>query len=170
MDVDPDVLENPLLDEAYVLTDAQIPLGDASVDMLVADYVFEHLPNPSETADAMTRVLKPGGWLCARTPNRWGYIALGSQLLPHMLHSFVLRRVQPARSEADVFRTYYRLNTMKVLVDYFPAARFDDFTYPYDPDPAYFGASAVANTIVHRSATLLPERFSAILMVFMRKR
>ena len=44
--------------------------SDGRIDLVLADYVLEHIdPEHAQgVADEITRVLKPGGWLAARTP------------------------------------------------------------------------------------------------------
>jgi SAM-dependent methyltransferase len=171
VDVDPVVLENPLLDEAHVLSENQIPLGESSVDLVLADYVFEHLENPVPTSREIARILKPGGWVCARTPNRWGYIGLGSALIPGSLQTRVVSKVQgSARQREDIFPTRYRLNSFRHVEKYFSGVRFQNYTYAYNPEPAYFGTSQRVNSLIGYSLGLLPECLSAILMVFLRKR
>ena len=66
------------------------------------------------------RILKPGGWFCARTPNKWGYISLGANLIPNSLHVRFLKFLQPDRQEEDVFPTRYRMNTIAALKTHFP--------------------------------------------------
>jgi SAM-dependent methyltransferase len=171
VDVDRVVLENPLLDEAHVLSGDEIPLAESSVDLVLADYVFEHLENPTLTAREIARVLKPGGWLCARTPNRWGYIGLVSSLIPDSRQRWLVWKAQGySRSREDIFPTRYRLNSVSALEKRFPASDFENYTYGYNPEPAYFGTSQRINSLARYALELLPERFSAILMVFIRKR
>jgi SAM-dependent methyltransferase len=170
VDVDRVVLENPLLDEAHVLSGDEIPLAESSVDLVLADYVFEHLENPTLTAREIARVLKPGGWLCARTPNRWGYIGLVSSLIPDSLQTWLVWKAQgSARSREDIFPTRYRLNSVSALEEHFPASDFEHYTYGYNPEPTYVGTSPRLNGLARYALELLPERYSAILMVFIRK-
>jgi len=87
-DVDPVVMTNPSLDAAHVVElGAPLPLDSESFDLVVADYVLEHVnaeDAPDLAADVM-RVLKPGGWFAARTPNKWGMIGLGARAIPNSL-------------------------------------------------------------------------------------
>lgn len=50
-----------------------LPLGDASVDLVVSFETIEHLTNPSRFVDECARVLGPGGMLVVSTPNRKVY-------------------------------------------------------------------------------------------------
>lgn len=142
VDVDGAIAQNPGLDELYVIEPGgRIPLEAESVDLIVSDATFEHITDPLSATKELDRVLKPGGWVCARTPNRWGYIALGARLIPNRWHVSVLRRLQPTRKEIDIFPTAYKLNTRKVLRRYFPPERYEHYCYGHFAEPAYFGTS-----------------------------
>jgi SAM-dependent methyltransferase len=83
VDVDPVVRLNPAVDDAYCIAqDGRIPVKDGTVDLIVSDFTFEHVERPRAVADELTRVLKPGGWIAVRTPNKYGYVALGARLVP----------------------------------------------------------------------------------------
>jgi SAM-dependent methyltransferase len=171
VDIDPVVLSNPSLDRAVVVEEgAAIPLADASVDLVFSDFCFEHLRDPGFTADELGRLLKPGGWICARTPNRWGYIGVFASFVPNQHHVRVLRRLQPARQGHDVFSTEYRINTRTQIRKYFPASRYEDFSYTFNTEPAYFGDSLVATKLAKLLLGRMPEALAALHYVFLRKR
>lgn len=171
-DVDPVVKENPVLDEAIVLdgVSAALPLADASVDLVVSDFTFEHLDDPAHTAGELDRVLRPGGWLCARTPNKWGYIGVGARLVPNSFHTRFLRRLQPDRKAVDVFPTRYRCNTRADVRRFFPPDRFDDFSYRHESEPLYAGSSPVAQRAQRAVLAMAPNALASMLMIFLRKR
>lgn len=168
IDVDPVVVDNPALDVAHVVAPHEpMPLIDCSADVIVADWVLEHITDPKFVAADLTRVLKPGGWLCARTPNRFGYVALMSRWVPNRLHTRVLARAQPHRHERDIFPTAYRMNTPSALATLFPD--FERIVYRFHPEPAYAGAHEVAYRTMNRLQLLLPARFGATTFAFLRK-
>src|SRR6516225_6909042 len=77
--IDSIVTTNPSLDRAIVLEpDGGIPLADRCVRMVVSDFTFEHIENPAYVARELDRILAPGGWICARTPNRNDYVSLAN--------------------------------------------------------------------------------------------
>jgi SAM-dependent methyltransferase len=173
LDVDPAVLDNPSLDHAEVYDGHEpFPFDDASFDLVVSDFTFEHLDDPAATAAEVDRVLRPGGWVCARTPNRWGYIGVGGRLVPNGLHRRVLPRLQPTstRRDEDVFPTRYRLNTLGDLERAFPPGRWHHHTYVHHPEPLYFGRSAALWRLVRRIGPVLPDVVAPILLVFLRRR
>lgn len=170
VDVDPIVTENPTLDSAIVFDGQALPLPDDSVDVIVADMVFEHIEDPDAVAKEMDRVVRAGGWICARTPNRRGYVARAAQLVPNAHHVRVLRRLQPDRKAMDVFPTQYRMNTQQALRSLFPEPSFLHCSYGHFSDPAYFGGLGPVAKMVRFANRVTPERYAAMLMVFIQKR
>jgi SAM-dependent methyltransferase len=168
---DPDaaVLENPTLDTAKVIEDRnQLPYEDGRFDIIVARYVFEHIDSPEWAAKELLRVLKPGGWLCAMTPNRWGYVALASRLIPNRLHAGALSKIQPSRLERDVFPTVYKLNRPSAVRRWFGGSA-DIFWYSTSGVPSYhYGSKTLFNVfrLIHR---LTPPMLDTGLRFFIRK-
>lgn len=172
VDVDPVVRENPAIDQAVVLNDltAPLPFDDASIDIIVSESTFEHLANPARAASEFSRVLKPGGWICARTPNRWGYIGIGANIVPNRWHVSLLRKLQPRTPPQDVFPTHYRANTRRALMRVFEPTLFDHFVYTVSGQPAYFGESVLAWRAATAVFRLVPPPFSSMMLVFLRRR
>lgn len=169
-DVDPVVMDNPSLDEAHLIKeDGRISIPDASVDLVFSDFTFEHVDDPKTFCAEIDRVLKPGGWLCARTPNKWGYISLGANLIPNRLHVAVLRYLQPGRKAEDVFPTRYRLNTMKSLRQFFPPEKWTHASYYWSGEPAYFGGNLLAWRLAISMNWLFPKFMSPLLLIFIQK-
>jgi len=171
MDIDPAVESNVLIDEAIIIEPNKLlPLPDTNVDLIVCDSVFEHFDDPACVTEELYRVLKPGGWICARTPNRWGYIGIGSRLIPNRLHEIVLSRLQPMRKAEDEFPTYYRLNDIPCMEKHFPLHKFDHFTYTWNSEPAYFGNFTLIWRIVLFAFRFTPRKLGAIFFIFLRKK
>lgn len=173
VDVDPVVLENETLDQAQVIAAGEpLPFADDSFDLVVADHVLEHV----EAADApgivaeFERVLAPGGWVAARTPNKWGMIGIGARVVPNRLHVSVLRGLQPGRLAEDVFPTRYAMNTRKHLNQLFGSERWDLHVYGHASEPQYAGRSRTAWRIAAFIDRLTPPRMLPTLMVFARRR
>ena len=170
-DVDPVVMNNPSLDVAHVVEiGAPLPLESESFDLVVADYVLEHVnadDAPALAADVM-RVLKPGGWFAARTPNKWGMIGLGARAIPNSLHVRMLNRLQPGRKAEDVFPTRYAMNTRRDLQRLF--APHAVHVYGHTSEPQYFGRSPVAWRLAATLDHLTPPRLAPTLMIFIQKR
>ena len=173
VDPDPAVFENPTLDEAFVAApEAPLPLPDASVDLIVAYAVLEHVAEPRRFAAEIDRVLRPGGWFCAWTPNRWGYVGLGAQLVPSALHARLLPLVAPAdrRAEHDVFPTVYRMNTRRRIRELFPNDGWNDCSHVVAGPPSYNLGSTVIARLLQLHARLAPPALGQSLHVFVQKR
>ncbi|HCX67949.1 methyltransferase domain-containing protein [Parvibaculum sp.] len=171
VDVDPAVLTNEGVDETHIIDPtAPLPFPDASFDMVISDWVLEHLENPEAFASHMLRVLKPGGWLCARTPNKWGLTALSARIIPNALHVSALSRLQPTRQEQDVFPTFYRLNTLSAIDRLFPRQQWDNCSYLWRGEPKYFGNSLPLFRAMELWNALVPTCMATDLFVFLRKK
>jgi SAM-dependent methyltransferase len=113
VDPDPRVLTNPYLDEAKVGLGSDIPYGDAAFDIVIADNVLEHLEQPVRVFGEVSRVLKPGGYFLAKTPNKSHYVPLISRATPHAFHRFYNRL--RGRDPEDTFPTHYRANSPRQI-------------------------------------------------------
>jgi SAM-dependent methyltransferase len=170
-DADPAIAENPQVHERILLEiDRPIPLADASVDLISAFSVLEHIDNAPFYAAELARVLRPGGWLCAWTPNKWGYVGIGARLVPQRLHGFLLRRLEPRREEEDSFPPLYLMNTRARLRALFPPAAFEDASYGYDGQPFYHFENAFIARLWRAVFWALPPGMQGFHMVFLRKR
>lgn len=166
-DVDDVVRENVPSDEQVVLENgAPLPFGDGEFDLVVSDFVFEHLVEPKRTASELLRVTRSGGWICARTANRYGYVTWFSRLVPNRRHRKALRKIQPARKEVDVFPVAYRLNSVAQVRGCFPGCEVH--YYRDSGEPAYYFGSAMlyrAFLILHK---LLPDILQTGIVFFIR--
>jgi ubiquinone/menaquinone biosynthesis C-methylase UbiE len=168
VDPDPAVLTNKTADQTLVMTEGhRIPVPDSSVDVVVANWVLEHLQDPSAAAAEIDRVLRPGGWFCGHTPNRNGYIALGNRIIPTSMHIAVLKRLQPDRQARDVFPAFYRMNTTRRIAELFPG--YLHASYRYQGPPHYLGRRVWPYRVAKVLLTALPDTMAATLMVFCRK-
>jgi SAM-dependent methyltransferase len=167
-DVDDAVLFNRASDKQIIMKDGVIPLGDSSVDLVVADYVLEHVEEPEKFAAEVSRVLKAGGWFCARTPHYWNYVSVAARLIRNSMHSKVLSQVQPGRKSIDVFPTSYKLNKVKSIREQFPG--FDDQSFVFRASPSYFAGSRLAYTFLASIHRFMPPQCCGNIFAFLRKR
>ena len=171
IDLDPAVLEHPRLDEAHVIEpDAPYPLDDGSIDLIVCEYVVEHVEDPAGFAREIDRILKPGGWFCALTPNKYGYVGLGNTIVPEKVKSRLMRSIWPERPEDDVFPTFYRLNTLGQFRQAFPAAQWEHHGYTSSVTPKYHGNRSTLFAAVSAFQAVAPAMFQTNLLVFSQKR
>lgn len=170
IDVDPAATQNFGIDEFHTIeNDNGWPIADASIDLIVADFVLEHVQDPQTFFSEVARVLKHGGFVCARTANRIGYVALLASLIPRCRHAKVLQTVQRKRSEADIFPAYYQVNTVWRLRRILAAAGFDGIAYGFDAEPAYLQFSAAAYGFGKYLHALTPSCLRNSIFVFARR-
>jgi SAM-dependent methyltransferase len=169
-DVDGAVLSNPYLDHAEIIRpDSPLPYPDDRFDLVVARWVFEHVADPNHVAHELLRVVKPGGWIAAVTPNKFGYIALGARLIPNRLHVRSLRMAQPERKPEDVFPTRYLMNTPSALRKAFGGGA-EVFVTGWASEPGYHFGSPYVYRTVRWTNKHLPTAIQPILNVYIQKR
>jgi SAM-dependent methyltransferase len=144
-----------------------LPFADNSFDVIVSENTFEHIQDAEFVAQELLRILRPGGFICARTPNRWGYLRLLSGIIPNKLHARVLSRVQPNRKPIDVFPTVYRMNSPSQVRRLFPNCE----VYPYYTvgEPTYFFGSPLIYAAFKVIHALMPSQLAPALSFFIRK-
>jgi SAM-dependent methyltransferase len=170
-DVDRAVLDNPFLDEAVVIrADGELPFPDSAFDVIFSDWVLEHVEDPGRFTRELKRILKPGGWFCARTPNKLGLISLGANLVPNSLHARLLRVLQPSREAIDVFPTRYRLNTLGAVRRHFPPSQWSNCSFSCAPEIMYFARSRFLLRLSSLIARFTPPGFQPVLLIFVQKR
>lgn len=144
IDVDQGAQENPFLDEFHLIQGNSWPVESNSIDLIVCDNVLEHIPNPDRFFLEIHRVLRTGGYLCIRTPNRWSYVAIAATLIPNRFHSKVTSVVQDGRKEEDVFPTVYRCNSIRKLRRIMKKHALECVVYGYEAEPSYLSFSRIA--------------------------
>jgi ubiquinone/menaquinone biosynthesis C-methylase UbiE len=144
IDVDQNAQDNPFLDEFHLTQGESWPVESNAVDLIVCDNVLEHIEKPDQLFFEIRRVLRNGGYVCIRTPNRWSYISLAARLIPNQWHSKVTSAVQDRRKEEDVFPTVYKCNSIRKLKSIMTKNGFDSVVYGYEAEPSYLSFSTVA--------------------------
>lgn len=133
IDLDPAVVGNPTLDSGLFMKAEQLAaMAPGRFDLVMSYAVLEHVAEPESFAASVATLLRPGGWFCAWTPNRWGYVGVGARAVPSRFHAGLLKRVSPGdtRREADVFPTVYRMNTVAAIERLFPGWKSATVTAP----------------------------------------
>lgn len=171
VDVDPAIRENVQVDERILVgPNEPLPLPDASVDLITAFSVFEHIVDAEFWGRELDRVLRPGGWICAWTPNRHGLIAIGARVIPRRLHGAVLKVLEPRREVEDSFPPVYAMNSPAQLRGVFDENRYDHCIYAYDGRPFYHLDQVAFARLWQVVYWLTPRPFKTYLSVFLRKR
>jgi SAM-dependent methyltransferase len=171
VDVDPEVHTNEAMDKTYLIEENRFPLKAESVDLIYSYAVLEHVEDPASFVAEVNRVLKPGGWFCAWTPNKWGYVGIGARMIPNAFHARLLNKAHPhgARDAKDVFPTRYRINTLRAIRRFFDKRQFEQFSFEYNAQPSYnFGSVLIARFWL-LYMILTPRFMAQSLFVFVRK-
>lgn len=113
--LDPDhrVKSNPYLDEGFQGFGENLPFEDNMFDIVIMDNVAEHLVNPDKVFSEIFRVLKSGGELLLKTPNKYHYMPLAAIITPTSFHQYYNRL--RGREIEDTFPTAYKANTRKSI-------------------------------------------------------
>jgi len=93
----------------------KLPFKDNSFDLVSANMVVEHLENPGLQFLEINRIVKPKGVFIFHTPNLFGYTTLISKMVPEIFKDKLIYIFQ-GRKEEDVFDTYYRANSKKIII------------------------------------------------------
>jgi SAM-dependent methyltransferase len=141
IDPDPAAAENPNIDEFRLIINDDWPIDSASADLILADYVLEHIRFPEKFFSEANRILKPGGVICIRTSNILSYVGILAKLVPNQRHIHVLRKVKEQASDRDTFPTFLRCNTIRKVRNELEKSGFDPVVYGYNAEPGYLSFS-----------------------------
>ena len=109
LDISPEELAHNEDADELVLADAtrEIPLPEASVDLVVSRAVLEHLESPQAFLQHSYRVLRPGGFCIHVLPCKFALFALINQILPHKLGRKMLLYCHQSAAARGIFPAYY---------------------------------------------------------------
>jgi ubiquinone/menaquinone biosynthesis C-methylase UbiE len=154
LDQDPKLLaRNTIVDSKLSGDGEHIPLPDTSLDMVVSEFVLEHLEHPKTVFQEIHRVLKPGGYVVIITPNLLHPVFLLSLITPHGFHIWY-RQTFFDKHEHDTHKTYYRANTRRTLQKLVSASGLQIESMQSVSNPEYY--------IIHQALTpiaIIVDRF-----------
>lgn len=116
LDIDERVLDNSVLRKAFVYEGKEFPkeIADDSYDLVVADYVMEHVEHPRLMLAEIHRVMRPGGHFVFRTPNIYHYVSLIARFTPHSFHLAWAHKARQRDGYAvDPYPTFFRFNSRR---------------------------------------------------------
>jgi SAM-dependent methyltransferase len=124
--------------ELYHCDLGEMPLESASVDVIMARSVMEHVTAPARVYHEMYRVLKPGGHVVFLTANLWDYASLIAAVVPNRFHPWIVSKTE-GRQQHDVFPVAYRTNTRGAVQKWSSRAGFEVVSFSYlGQYPSYF--------------------------------
>jgi SAM-dependent methyltransferase len=141
---------------------AVIPFPDSSFDLVLCEYVIEHLDDPLGAFQEIARVLRPNGRLLGLTPNAWSYKGVGAMWTPQWFHETMGRLRYGPGHEKDMYPTLYGCNTASRLKHTLSQAGFVNITVNFiNNGPTWFaklpGLFALGN-LYH----ILLDRFESL--------
>ena len=166
IDVDQNAQDNPFLDEFYLIKDNTWPIKNNSIDLILLDYVLEHISNPDQLFGEIYRVLKNGGYCCIRTTNQWSYIAIAATFIPNKYHSKVTSVVQDGRKQEDVFPTVYKCNSIQKIKNIMKENGIEGVVYGYEAEPSYLSFSRIAYFLGVLHQKFAPEFIKPAIFAF----
>lgn len=170
IDLDEAAGENPFLDRFSLIEEERWPVDDESIDVCICDNAMEHVQDPDAFFKEVFRVLRPGGYICLRTPNSMSYFGILSRLIPNRAHTKVLNKVQEGRQDEDVFPTYYRCNTVWKLRRALARNGFDHAVYAHETEPSYLSFSRFLYVLGVLYSKIVPSVFHTKIFAFGKKR
>lgn len=157
--------ENPYLDEFHQITGVDWPVESSSIDIIVCDWVIEHVNDPLKFFSEARRVLKKDGIIFIRTPNKWNYVSILSKLIPNRFHSKVLGVAQTERKVEDVFPTFYQCNTIPTIKRRLCNAGFKEIVViGHEAEPSYLSFSKFAYGLGVLHQKISPQFFKSTLI------
>ena len=141
----------------------RLPFGDGTFDLVSMDFVIEHLADPIAFFREVRRVLRLGGRLVFRTPNRLHYVAIIASATPHWFHELVANRSRGLAASGGVWPTYYRANTTRRITAALEAAGLGAIKLEMiEREPSYlaFAAPAFALGILYERVVNSTERLA----------
>jgi ubiquinone/menaquinone biosynthesis C-methylase UbiE len=135
---------NSRIDHGVVGLAEHLPFRKESFDLVVSDWVVEHLAYPEEVASEVFRVLRSGGAFVLRTGNLRHYSYAVAAATPHWFHRLVANRVRGIPQDSDdPHATYYRMNSRRAVRRCLTRAGFveEDITM-VEAEPSYLMFSA----------------------------
>jgi SAM-dependent methyltransferase len=161
--------DNPLIDEFRQITADRWPVDDAEIDLAISDSVLEHVPNPDDFFAECRRVIRPGGYLCLKTPNVLSYFGLAARLVPNRHHAATVQFAQENRKAEDVFPTYYRCNTVGAVKRALTRHGFVAHVSGHEPEPNYLAFNRLLYGFGVLHQRLAPRRLQNVVLAFAQK-
>ncbi len=147
VDVDSVGRGNQEIDEFRLIEGPRLPVDDGSIGLCVSDWTVEHLSDIPGFFSECARVVRTGGYLCFRTPNRFHFSSLGASMIPTRYHHSIRRMLGQFHEADDVFPTLYRCNTRQSCVRELERSGFEPLVYVHHGESHFAGRGAMVGRI-----------------------
>ncbi len=132
LDPSDNIEENRLIHERFKGNIESFQTG-RQFDLVTLRMVVEHIANPAGAAQALSRLLKPGGQVVIYTVYKWSPATITSSAAPFWLHHVVKKLIWNT-DEKDTFPTEYRMNTRRDLRRIMSTVSFEEEQFSYLDD------------------------------------
>ncbi len=149
--------DNKLIDEQYVASLTNLPFEDSFFDVVVCEWVMEHVEFPTQALKEIHRVLKPNGKFIFFTPNKNNLLVLLSNIIGNRAKDFLLKLFLGFRDD-DLFPLFLRCNTINDVRTHAASANFKISSIKTFSNPYYFS--------FNEFALLIATLFNKILINF----
>ena len=129
--------KNQVVNKKIIANLEHIPLENNSIDIIISEFVLEHLRNPAAVFKEIYRVLKHKGVFIFITPNILNPIIILSKILPHAFHTRL--RTTLLKKEEETHPTYYKINTYRKLSNLGRTTGFHNYKIQRAGNPEYLG-------------------------------
>jgi len=142
----------------------KIPFRDEYFDLLISEFVFEHIEYPENVINECKRILKRNGKIIFLTINKFSLSGIISSFTPQWFHKFVRRRMLEPQFYNDVFKTYYRFNSTGKIRKIFKDYGFKEIELTFleaeisyfDKSPALLELGCIVNKFIMTTKILQP--------------
>ncbi|MEA2521668.1 MAG: hypothetical protein QOI81_1314 [Actinomycetota bacterium] len=159
VDLDPRV--GSMFHGEFLLADVtNLPLHDARFDLVVSEYMLEHVSEPASAFREFSRVLRPGGQAIVLTPNLRSYKTIAARVTSHRIHEAAGRIRYGHGHEEDMYPTLFRCNTSNRFREVADEAglHIDSFTFVtngptwFQRFPLLFGVADLFHRAIDRGS------------------
>ena len=171
LDISQSIKDNKYLDEAIIYDGNKFPFGEGTFDIIICDFVLEHISAVETFSSEIFRVLKENGKFFARTPHKFNYASLLSSLFGKIkIDQSILKFAQPNKKIIDSFKTNYKINTINEILDIFPTNKFKVDHEIIVGKPAYFFDNIYLYKFFYIIHLFFPKIFVGTILISLTKK
>lgn len=145
VDIDEQALgENKFANQKFVANAESLPMiKSGSIDVVLSEWVIEHLESPQKVFAETVRILKKGGLYIFETPNTRNFVIkiiriakmFSNKTTQKMSSKYLLDK-----KEEDIYPAYYHANTLEILDEGLEKAGLEKIYLDRTGCPGYFRA------------------------------
>jgi ubiquinone/menaquinone biosynthesis C-methylase UbiE len=130
--------KNNSLDYLLKSTVEKLPFKDGTFDVVICQWVVEHIKEPKLVFEEFKRVLKESGHLIVVTNSIYNFIMFASAILPAKIRDKMKEKVFPSEIKEGTFPTYYKCNSKNSFKKVLSGLGFSEVFSGYSGDISIF--------------------------------